>query len=434
MNSGSWNNLIPRGPAVIGLAIIVFGFGGFIAWASLANLDSAAIAHGQLVPEGSTRLVQHLEGGIIEASFVRNGDRVRKGQALFRLQDTRARAAYEIVRSELDNALVRKARLDAERNGLQQIIFPKELLDRRNESGVRAEMLREEQLFSARRANLNAQISIQRQKMNEYREQIIGLQAEEGARQDQLRLLEEELESLRTLADRGGIPLNTIRSYEREVARLKGEWGRYHSSIAGARETLAQAELQILALRKNFQQEVVTELSGLLKDITGLQERLTDATDILNRTLVRSPVDGIVMSFTNRSPGIVIQPGIEVMRIVPSGERLIAEAMVSPSDIDNVALGQQATVSLSSLNRRTTPKLPGDVIYLSADRMEDPATGASYYLARVELKPESIDFLKDVKLEPGMPVEVFIDTGRRTALEYLLTPMRNAMSRALREQ
>jgi HlyD family secretion protein/epimerase transport system membrane fusion protein len=427
---------IPRGPIAIGLLIILFGFGSFFLWATLSEIDAAAIAPGTVVPEGRTRPIQHLEGGIVKEALVNNGDRVRAGQPLLRLEDVRAGAAFEIARKELDAALALEARLIAERDGAPAIRFPDDLLARREQPEVRTLIDTQNSLFMARRASLQGQIDVHRERIRQQESQIGGLEAEERARQTQLSLLEDELQGLRKLAERGGIPMTRVRGYEREIARLTGEQGRYLASAASTRESIAEARLQIQQLRNAYREDAIKTLSETQRQVGSLQERLVDAQDVLERREIRAPVDGIVMQFTERTPGAVIRPGAPVLSVVPLDEPFVIEAMLDPRDIENVKVGMKTTVRFVTLNRRAVPAVPGHVIYVAADQTVNSTSPESkpFYLTKVRLDAKAIDMIKPAVLLPGMPVQVFVDTGSRTVMDYLLSPIYRAIPHAMREQ
>ncbi|MDJ0889940.1 MAG: HlyD family type I secretion periplasmic adaptor subunit [Gammaproteobacteria bacterium] len=437
-NQGS----IPRAPENtrvfigIGIAIISIAFGGLGTWAAVAPLDSAAIAPGIIAVESNRKTVQHLEGGIVKEILVRDGDRVREGDVLLRLDDTKARAVLEILRGELDAALAQKSRLVAERDGLAEIRFPEALLQRAETSKVREAIAGQSQLFDARRKSLQGQLAILDQRISQFNEEMAGLEAQQAARRDQLKYLQEELGGLRGLEKAGHVARTRIFAYEREIAKLRGERGEYISEIARAQQGIGEAELQIIQRQQSFREEVVAELRELEKRIFQLEERLVTAQDELDRTDVRAPVDGIVMDLDVHTAGGVVRPGEDVMEVVPMGDRLIIEARISPQDIDDVAVEQEATVRFTGMRFRSTPVVIGRVINVSADRLLDEYSGVSYYLARIEIPKwqEKVLVDLDVKLHPGMPADVLIKTGTRTVLRYVMGPVGDGLARAFKEK
>jgi HlyD family secretion protein/epimerase transport system membrane fusion protein len=424
----------PRGWIVTGMLIIVAAFGGFGAWASFASLDSAAIAPGVVVVETDRKSVQHLEGGLVKELLVRDGDKVEKGDVLIRLEDTHARAMYDIVRGELDAALAEESRLSAERDGRKDIVFPPELLERSGIPQVSKVLQGQRHLFTARRNALHGQVSILEQNIAQYREEIEGLKAQQVAREQQLEILGDELRGLRKLLEQGNVPRNEVLAYERRIAELAGEKGLFISDVARAEQSIGEARLRIGQLEKAAGEQVAAELRQVQERIFGLEERLVAAEDVLHRTEIRAPTAGVVMGMRARTTGGVIAPAQEILQVVPVGDRLVIEARVDPVDIDDVARGQHASVRLTAFKLRSTPIIVGTLINLSADRLEDVHSGAPYYLARIEVSKEQLASLGDLELQPGMPVEALIKTGARTALGYMLSPLTENIGLAFREK
>lgn len=424
----------PRGWIVLGFSIIGLAFGGFGTWAALASLDSAAIAAGVVVVETERKSVQHLEGGLVKEILVRDGDRVEKGEVLIRLEDTHARAMYDIVRAELDAARAEEARLVAERDDRDAIAFPEDLLARAAVAKVNDVLEGQRHLFSARRSALEGQVAILEQSVAQFREEISGLKAQQAARERQLSILGDELGGLKQLLRAGNVPRKDVLAYERRVAELSGEKGRFKADVARAEQGIAEARLRIGQLKKAAHEEVVAKMRDVQERTFGLEERLVAAQDVLRRTEIRAPSDGIIMGMRVHTTGGVIAPGEEILQVVPVGDRLIIQAHVDPVDIDDVAVGQEASVRLTSFKLRATPVIVGTLRSLSADRMVDEHSGAPYYLARIEVSKEELAGLGNLKLQPGMPVEALIKTGARTALGYMLSPLTDNMDLAFREK
>jgi len=424
----------PRGWILAGFTTIVVAFGGFGTWAALASLDSAAIAPGVVVVETDRKSVQHLEGGLVKEILVRDGDRVEKRDVLIRLEDTHARAVYDIVRSELDGALAEESRLVAERDGADAVAFPQDLLTRSRTPKVRKALQGQRHLFTARRNALRGQVAILEKSIAQYREEIEGLRSQQAAREQQLTILADELKGLRKLLAQGSVPRNEVLAYERRIAELSGERGRFMADVARAEQGIGEARLRIGQLEKTAREEVVAELRDIQERIFGLEERLVAADDVLGRTEIRAPSSGIVMGMQAHTTGGVIAPAQEILQVVPVGDRLVIEARVDPIDIDDIAIGQQATVRLTAFKMRSTPIIVGTLINLSADRLVDEHSGTPYYLARIEVSKEELASLGDLQLQPGMPVEALIRTGARTALGYMLSPLTENIDLAFRER
>jgi HlyD family secretion protein/epimerase transport system membrane fusion protein len=276
------------------MTTIVVAFGGFGAWAALASLDSAAIASGVVVVESDRKSIQHLEGGLVKEILVRDGDRVEHNDVLIRLEDTHARAMHDIVRGELDAALAEESRLVAERDSRDSVVFPRELLARSHVSKVAKAVQGQRHLFTARRNALQGQVAILEKSIDQFREEIEGLKAEQAAREQQLTILGDELKGLRKLLKQGNVPRNEVLAYERKLAELGGEKGRFKSDVARAEQGIGEARLRISQIRKAAREQVVAELREVQERMFGLEERLVAAVDVLGRTEIRAPATGII--------------------------------------------------------------------------------------------------------------------------------------------
>ncbi len=424
----------PRAWIMAGMLTIVIAFGGFGAWAALASLDSAAIAPGVVVVESNRKSIQHLEGGLVKEILVRNGDLVARGEVLVRLENTRAKAMYDIVRGELDAARAEEARLIAERDGREEIAFSDETLARAHVPTVHKALQGQRHLFTARRASVQGQVAILEQSIAQFREEIAGLKSEQVAREQQLEILKDEVRGLRKLLEQGSVPRNEVLAYERKIAELGGEKGRFMANVARAEQHIGEAKLRIGQLEKSVREEVVAKLREVQERIFGLEERLVAAEDVLGRTEIRAPTAGVVMGIRVHTTGGVVAPAQEILQVVPVGDRLVIEAQINPIDIDNVTVGQKASVRLTAFKLRSTPIIVGTLVNISADRLVDEHSGTPYYLARIEVSNDELETLGDIALQPGMPVEALIKTGTRTALEYMLSPLTDNMARAFKEK
>jgi len=423
----------PRGPLVFGLALIVIAFGGFVVWAASAPLDSAVLASGVVVVESERKVVQHLEGGIVKEILVQDGDYVNKGDLLILMDDTRARSLVEIIKGQLNSELALEARLIAEREDVEHIVFPVELLYQENED-VRQILEGQQQLFDARRQSLQGQLDILNQRIAQYREQIEGLKAQQISREQQIILFEQELVGLEQLSAAGNIAENFVIEKKRQLARLQGEQGKFRADVALSRQGIGETKLQIQQVRKTMQEQVVTQLRETQNSIADLKERFVTASDVLDRIEVLAPASGVVIGLNVHTVSGVIGPGVNILEIVPQDEELIFEARVQTTDIDDIEPGQRATVRLSAFSFRNTLLIEGEVINVSADSLTDPYTGASYYAARIRVPQEELAKLGDARLYPGMPVEAQIKTGKRTMLAYIMTPVSDILARAFKEK
>ncbi len=422
------------GAVVAGFVILLLAFGGFGTWAALAPLSSAAIAPGIIVVEGSRKTVQHLEGGIIKEILVAEGSRVAAGEVLVRLDETRPRTQYELLRGEYLAAIALAARLKAERDDYDSIPFSAELLGRRDEPQVMDIMVGQQRLFDARRTALRGQIEILRQRIAQYGEEIRGLEAQQQAKGQQIALIHEELRAVQELFEKGHERKPRLLALKRASARLKGERGEHIADISRVKQAIGEAELRIIDLSNTFQREVATELREVQRRVSELTERMTGQEDVLRRLEIRAPHGGVVVDLKVHTTDGVIAPRMPILDIVPIGDNLIVEAQVKPEDIDVVHPGLLAQARLTAYGRRTTPTVAGEVVHVSADRFVNERSGTAYYMARVVLDATALAALDDVELYPGMPAEVMIETGQRTAFDYLLSPITRGMERAFREQ
>ena len=417
-----------------GSLVLASVFGGIATWSVVGPIDGAVIATATLQVESNRKAVQHLEGGIVGEILVREGDTVRTGDILIRLDDTVARANLAIIDSQLDELLARRARLIAERDGLQTIGFPTALTARDDGPHVQEIIDGQRRHFVARRQTRNAQLDLLTQRARRLEDKIAGLQAQRASKLRQIELLERELVGLRDLHAKGFAPLTRILALEREAERLAGERGAHTAEIAEARNAIGEAEMQMLQVAKDFRTSVIGELRDAQVRIAELSERRIAARDQLRRIDILAPRDGTVLGLTVHTVGGVIAPGEPIMHVVPDGDRLLVAARVLPQDIDNIRIGSQTVIRLSAFSQRRTPEVVGQVETVAADSLADEVTGEPYYLALIALPDTLPPAFDDLTLVPGMPAETFIKTGERSAMSYLLKPLLDSLQRAFREE
>lgn len=422
------------GTVLAGAAAAALFLGGFGLWAATAPLDSAAVAEGSVVVEGRRKTVQHLEGGIVGEILVAEGSRVRPGDPLVRLDATQARSVLEGLRSRRDELSAREARLRAELDRAGAIAFPAELLDRPDEPRVAALLAGQRELFAARRDSLGGQINILEQRKAQLDAEVAALRAQIAGGDRQLGHLGQEAEDVRGLVAKGLERKPRLLALEREIARLEASRGEQEALIARALQRRGEADLQIIDLRNRRNEEAAGELREVQAELAELSERLRAAADVLARSTVVAPTAGVVVDLRVHTEGGVVGPGEPILDIVPADEPLLIEAKVRPLDIDSVRVGLPAEVRLTAFKRRTTPTLSGDVVHVSADSLADPHTGAASYVAHVAIDRGELEAAGGLELHPGMPAEVMIVTGRRTALDYLLAPIEESFARAFREE
>lgn len=417
-------------PKNIGLLIFFLVFGVFGVWASVAPIEGAAHGPGSVTVRSNRQLVQHLEGGIVKEIVARNGDSVRAGDALLILDDTQPLAQLEITNLQYLAMRAMEARLIAERDGLEQINFPADLstLAQNAESEISSQT----QVFLTRKAALDGSVEVLEQRIGQLQSRLGGLRALQQSKQDLADSFAEELRDVELLLVEGFADKNRVRELERNAAQLRGEAAELTASISATEIEIGETRLQILQQALEFQNEVANQLAEVQTGLKDSTERLTALRSIVDRTTITAPVDGIVNGMQVHTVGGVVPPGQPLADIVPQNEELIVEARISPMDIDRVAIGQEAMVRFSSFSS-TVPNIFGTVINVSADALSDPNTGMVYYSARVEVTPEGLRDLGELTLIPGMPADVFITTGSRTLLQYMMKPISSAMARSLIE-
>jgi HlyD family secretion protein len=419
---------------IVGLVAVLVVAGGFGGWATTVPISGALIAPGAVVVDSNVKKVQHPTGGVVGEVRVHDGDLVKAGDIVVRLDETVVKASLAIVVKTLNGLWARSARLEAEQQGIDKIKFPATLTDRAGDPDVRDVMSSESKLFDVRVNGRVGQKAQLRERITQLDEEISGLKAQEAAKDKEISLVEKELVGVRQLYDQHLVQITRLTTLERDAARLSGERAQYIASRAQARGKITETELQIIQVDKDMLSEVSKDLREANDKIGEFVERKVTAEDQLRRIDIRAPQDGMVLQSTVHTVGGVITAGDAIMMIVPQADDLSVEAKVNPQDIDKLQIGQKTLLRLSAFNQRTTPELNGVVTRVSADVTTDQRTGQSYYTIRVSMPPEEIKRLGEVKVIPGMPVEAFVQTGDRTMLSYLLKPLSDQLMRAFREK
>jgi HlyD family type I secretion membrane fusion protein len=416
-----------------GLLIIFLFFGCFLGWAALAPLDSAAVASGSLIVDSNRKTVQHLEGGIVRNFFIRDGDKVKTGQVLIRLDEAQTRSNFDILNVRRMAALALEARLLAERDSKKKIIFPKALLGQTRNTNLASIMAGQESIFKARTQSIGGQVAILIQRISQLKEEIKGLKLEVASQEQQIQLIQEEIRDVSSLLKKGLARKPRLLLLKRQHAEIGGARGKNISQIARVRQSIGETHLRITDLKTEMINEVVQQHRDVQLELFDLTEQLNAARDILARSEIRAPIDGTVVGLKVHTQGGVILPGAPLMDIVPSNDRLVVEARVNPSDIDIVRAGLPARVTLTAFSQRSVAPLKGKVVSVSADRLTNDRSGEPYYLVRVELVGDISKALQGASLYPGMQAEVMIVTGAHTALDYFLKPITQSLNRAFRE-
>lgn len=419
-----------------GAIVIAVAFGGLALWSILAPIDGAVIAPGQVVVESNRKAVQHMEGGIIAAINVREGDLVNAGIPLVELERTVPLANLGMIDGQLAELYARRSRLEAERDSADALNAPRGV-EAVISGGTFAEKVAgQAELFAAKKETRTTQVALLEERIVQQRERIAGLKVQIEALSDQRDLIADELDGVRTLHAEGYAPKTRLRELEREARRLDGESGALRAGVAEAESVIAEARLEITRLKTSGREESISELRDVDASIVELEERRIAANEVLERTTIKAPEAGRVLALNIHTIGGVIAPGAAIMEIVPDGVPLLIAARVSPNDIDKIEAGQETLVRFSGLGGRKTPEAIGHVKTVSADSLIDQTTGVPYYLASIELPPnDELDrVLKGQKLTPGMPAEAYIRTGSQPAIAYLLKPLADAAARSLREE
>jgi len=424
-----------RSYALAGAFLIVVCMGGFSAWAMTAPLAAAVIAQGTFVATGYNKVVQHLEGGIIKDLLVKEGDHVKEGQPLITLDRTAALAGERRLRLRRIRLEAVVARLQAEAQGLEAIRFPDSIVQAGDDSEIADIAKTQETNFGASRNKLNIETDMIERNIEALKVRADGYQHELTSMQMQKSLLDEELHSKSILYAKGLIRGPEMKSIQRAIADAEGNIGRLKAEIGEIQIQVTRYEEQIRQALNAYRQAALDELQSAEADLDSVSEESRQAEDILKRTTIDAPVSGTVIRMYYHTSGGVIESGKAILEILPSGVPLIIEAQVPRTQIDNVHVGQKASVRLTALNRRTTPILDGDVFYVSADALPVGSGEGlqDYYLARVEISPSELARVHGFVPTPGMPAEILIETSERTFFAYLVKPIRDSMSRAFME-
>jgi HlyD family secretion protein len=417
-----------------GSVVVLLLGGGIGGWASTTELAGAVIAQGSVVVDSDVKKVQHPTGGIVGELRVRDGDHVKAGDVVVRLDDTVTRANLAIVSKGLDELSARKARLEAERDSVDQIRFPDDLLARSSDPEAAHVMNSETKLFNLRRSARTGQKAQLKERIDQLQEEIRGDLAQQTAKAEEITLIDRELEGVKELWSKNLIQLTRLTALEREKARLEGERAQLVAATAQAKGKIAEIQLQIIQIDQDLSSDVAKELRETEGKIGEFVERKVTAQDQLKRIEIRAPQDGAVFQLSVHTIGGVINAGEPIMLIVPEADNLMVEAKINPQDIDQVQLGQNAVLRFSAFNMRTTPEINGKLARISADTTTDQRTGQSYYLVRIAMPADEVAKLGEVRVVPGMPVEAFIQTGERTVISYLVKPLRDQLQRAMKEK
>jgi len=424
-----------RGPAVAGLFGLVLLLGGFGGWASLTTIAGAVVAPGRIEVERNRQVVQHPDGGVVSALEVGEGDTVRAGQVLLRLDQTELASRLAIIENRLFEVMARRGRLEAERDGHARIVFDRLLrAAARTDPRVADLIAGQQRLLKARSASVAREIAQLNKRRAQIASQIDGIRAQQAALEDQRELIGRELEDQQSLLDRGLARAARVLALRREAARLGGQSGELAAAAARARGRMTEIDIEILKLGARRREEAIASLRDIQLRETDLMEERRALLERLDRRDIRAPTGGVVHGLAVFAPRAVVRPAEPVLQIVPQDRPLIITARVDPIHIDGVFAGQDVLLRFPALDRRRTPALSGRVTQVSADAFEDERSSNSYYRAEIALgEAERARLPAGVMLIPGMPVEVFLRTADRTPLAYLVKPLSDYFTRAFRE-
>lgn len=415
--------------SIIAAMIVIFG--------AIIPMDSAAVAKAHVVVLGNRKTVQHLEGGIVRKLLVREGDVVKLGQPLVEMSDVAPKANRSILQNQLYSEQVTEARLIALRDEKEKMVLPAELWAAVKTSPELDKMLREQSaLFLTQRQSYLDKIKTLKLKIDQTREEIGGMESQVKSAGGQLAYIEDEIDSVSKLVSKGLAVKSRLLALQREKERLEGDRGQYVANISKAKQSINEIEVQLLNLKNDFNSQNGDALKESHAKLGDIQEKLRAAVDVVNRTIITSPSEGIVTGLKFHTIGGVIAPGTPIMDIIPQGEELILEARINPVDIDVVTAGLSARVVFSAYRSRAMPQLYGKVTSVSADSFSEQQglQESSYYVARISVDPAQLNKLaSQIRLYPGMPAEVYIRTGSRSFLGYLFAPITDSLHKAFKE-
>jgi len=413
--------------------LVLVGFGGFMVWAALAPLDEGVATQGQVVVSGNRKAIQPLVGGKISELLVKDGDNVKAGQVLVRLDSTQAKSQLDIARGQWFSTAAVEARITAERLGRATVDFPPALAQEKADPRAAKAMALQPELFATRRRSLESDLNVMRETIRGLEAQLQGLRESSAARKEQKRLLAEEIERQRDLVNDGFLPRNRLSEQERQMAAILGAIAEDAGNVGRTQQQIAEVRARMLSREQDQRKEIESLLTDVQRESTALLSRLQALEFELANTEIRSPVDGIVVGLSVHTIGGVVSAGSPMMEIVPGDDTLRIDAQIPPHLIDKVHAGLEVDILFPAFQQATTPHVSGRVQQVSADVLNEAKQGVPYYKAIVEVTPEGTKALRHHQIRAGMPAEVFVRTGERTLLNYLFKPLRDRMNRALTE-
>lgn len=419
--------------ALAGYALIFTTFGVMGAWAAVTRLDRAVVSQGTINVENSRKVVQHFEGGMVREILVKEGQTVEQGELLMRLDPVQSRASVDLFRSQLDAVLIQEARLIVERDGAAALDLPAEITARRTDPIVARIITDQTNQFKERQGSLKAQIELLESRARQLQTEILGITVEKTSTEAQVGFINQELVGLRTLHEKNLIPINRLLVMERERTRLEGVIGRSIADTAKAQNGIGEAGLQITQIKQKLQEDIAGQLLETRQKGSELREKLSVAQDVLKRLEVRAPRSGVVQSLKVYTVGQVVRSAEALMEIVPNDDKLVVHVQFSPNDLETVHAGMPAEIKFPTFHSRRIPVILGNLETISRDRLIDEATHQPYFLGIVQINKLQVPEMMQGRLVAGMPAEVVITTGERTALDYMVAPFFEAMGHSFNE-
>jgi HlyD family type I secretion membrane fusion protein len=423
-----------RRVAMIGFGVIIFTFGVLTIWAAFTPLDSAVTAHGVVFVRSNRQAIQHFEGGIVSKILVHEGDKVKAGQTLFQLDPVQANAGRDIAGNQLYSLVAKSARLAAERDGRPSVQFPQEILDQRSNPTVAQAIEDEQRQFQQRRATIQSQVEVLDARIAQYKTEIEGIDEERASLKSQVGYLDDEISGLNELYKQNLVPKPRILALERDRANLEGQLGRLVADRSKAQQAGGETTLQIAQVRQQFYQDVSKDMADVETQLGDVRQRFIVAQDTARRIDIKSPVDGTAQNLRIGTEGAVIRPGDTLVEIAPDDPEMLIQAHFSPNDVDSVHPNMVAQLRFSTFHDRTIPVIEGTIHSVSQDRLIDEATHQPYFLAIVNLKDTKLPPQIRGRLTAGLPADVIVTTGKRSALQYIVQPLANAMRTTMREK
>lgn len=425
-----------RGFVFFGLLVMTCFVGGAGYWAFSSKLDGAVVAPASLVVEGNRKTVEHLEGGIVRAIRVADGDFVQAGQTLLELDSTDLDVNLTVLKSQLGELMVRRARLLAQIKGAQGF-SPEDASEMFRVAMPQQDWmttyLTQKQLFEAERRARQTEADILAQRITSLHDQMSGLDLQRASNDRQLTITQSELGNLQTLLDKGLVAATRVNTRRIEIERLAGVDASLHAQQAQARNQISELKLTGVSQQKLRDEAITVELAAVEAQLALVEPQYNGAAARLKRGVVTAPVSGRIVGMTVFTSGGVIRPGAPILDIVPDGEALVVEARVNTADIEKLFIGQSTRVRLSAFDQGDIPEATGMIVDISADSLEDDRTGSAYYVARVRLDEVQPDTVANLDLVPGMPADLFVNTGEKTALSYLTQPLKDRIARTFIE-